>query len=223
MFTVKPLKIELLRADDPISLFLQKRTDSRYICFYRVIGFAATEYINNIDKELQGGRYLRLEGLPKIPADIRKYADCFNKWHTLTREDDLFNHKFPFTFSNPSLEWTAKLAYKKTIDAYSRETKNANESMISNFSIKILYWIDYAFPKLFEPKGGNPKVLYTGNIKNQECLFLYFLSLLGCDILYINADSDMPCETAAKNSLRTDVVTPIKRPYISSSAPPELP
>jgi S1-C subfamily serine protease len=38
------------------------------------------------------------------------------------------------------------------------------------------------------------KTLYTGKIKKQESLFLYFLSLLGCDILYINSETDIPLD-----------------------------
>ncbi|MDW0050012.1 YceG family protein [Clostridioides difficile] len=64
---------------------------------------------------------------------------------------------------------------------------NCTSSIIKNFAVKLLCWIDYFLPKLFYNKVKttiSPKIVYFGNIKRQELFFLYFLSQLGL-IFYI--------------------------------------
>jgi len=71
-----------------------------------------------------------------------------------------------------------------------------NLTKIKNFTVKFLGWtIDY-IPLLFEdfnPRKEstiiNPKVIYYGDIKRHEVLFLILLSKLGSDVLYINTFS----------------------------------
>lgn len=60
-------------------------------------------------------------------------------------------------------------------------------------------WINKYVPDLFKnfdylknssKEIYNPKVMYYGNIRKHEAYFLIFLSLIGCDILYINSKED---------------------------------
>ncbi|HAU5045967.1 TPA: trypsin-like serine protease, partial [Clostridioides difficile] len=84
--------------------------------------------------------------------------------------------------------------FKNTLDLFSMSMPNCTPSIIKNFAVKLLCWIEYFLPKLFYNKVNtniSPKILYFGNIKRQELFFLYFLSQLGCDILYINPNKDI--------------------------------
>jgi hypothetical protein len=59
----------------------------------------------------------------------------------------------------------------------------------------MLSWLKkYALPVFtnmdFQTSVHNPKVLFYGNIKEHEVLFLLILSKLGADVLYINTSTD---------------------------------
>lgn len=104
----------------------------------------------------------------------------FNSW-------DLYNIDFPCKIENDTLNWTKKIAFKNTLDLFSTSMPNCTSSIIKNFAVKLLCWIDYFLPKLFYNKVKttiSPKIVYFGNIKRQELFFLYFYHNLGV-IFYI--------------------------------------
>lgn len=83
------------------------------------------------------------------------------------------------------------------LDLYIKTEDNVNITKLKNFTLKILTWInDYAielmknFDTNFSDEIVNPKVVYYGNIKKHEVLFLICLSRLGCDVIYVNSPLD---------------------------------
>ena len=63
---------------------------------------------------------------------------------------------------------------------------------IKNILFHIVYWVNlYSEPilKMFDYSRDNPKVLYYGQINKREVHFLYFLSCMGFDVIYINTES----------------------------------
>lgn len=71
-----------------------------------------------------------------------------------------------------------------------KRIKVANEEL-KTFVYQFCLWIDTYAKNLFleyDYTYLNPKVLYYGDITENEVLFLSYLSLLGCDILYFNPE-----------------------------------
>ncbi len=210
--TIKPLKILIKKSNEPLIEFMSNTSytnkSSSYIkevYFTRYIGVddSIDEYIEkikNIDTYFFNNPtipYIRLSNLninfDKTQTDnmlkIFKIYDRtkFNSW-------DLYNIDFPCKIENDTLDWTKKIAFKNTLDLFSTSVPNSTPSIIKNFAVKLLCWIEYFLPKLFYNKvktNISPKIVYFGNIKRQELFFLYFLSQLGCDILYINPHKDI--------------------------------
>lgn len=86
-----------------------------------------------------------------------------------------------------------KEKFLRTLDIFIGTQKNINSSILKNFSIKILHWIEkYGLLsiKSFDYTKHNPKVMFYGDIKRDEIYFLIFLSLIGFDILYIHTCLD---------------------------------
>lgn len=118
---------------------------------------------------------------------VSKYSKIYKEWRDISpmMEQEIIDVKFPFKFKNKVLEYTLKESYRTVLQIYFK-TKKANESITRNFGIKLLHWIDLYFPKIFKETDELkkfPKVIYTGELKLQEYLFLYMLVLLGCDVL----------------------------------------
>ncbi|MCK8058237.1 MULTISPECIES: YceG family protein [unclassified Fusibacter] len=75
---------------------------------------------------------------------------------------------------------------------------DGNESMptakFKNVCIKLIGWMSDFVPQLFSALGYenqyNPKVIFYGDIKPHEALFLIVLNKLGVDILYVNTFED---------------------------------
>lgn len=123
---------------------------------------------------------------------VEKYSVIYEEWKNLSYHniEKLIDLKFPFKFQDNCWEYTAKEAYRKIIEIYFN-IKNQNESITKNFGIKLLYWIEKYFPKIFkntEEIKNFSKVIYMGELKLQEYLFLYMLVLLGCDIVCLDSE-----------------------------------
>ena len=118
---------------------------------------------------------------------VNRYSKMYEEWRNISTavEEKIIDAEFPFKFKNRVWEYTLKESYKTVIEIYFK-IKKENESITRNFGIKLLHWIDLYFPKIFketEEMKKFPKIIYTGELKLQEYLFLYMLVLLGCDVL----------------------------------------
>lgn len=79
-------------------------------------------------------------------------------------------------------------AFKKVLDLYLKSEKNNSLIKIKNFLSMMVIWINEYFPKLYKNLNFRecPKILFYGEIKLPEILFLIFFSSIGCDVLYMN-------------------------------------
>ena len=71
------------------------------------------------------------------------------------------------------------------------------ESILRNFIVRMFFWIDWYFPRLFvETKKITcfPKFACAGTVKLPEYLFLDLLYRMGCDILYLGQTQDVLVE-----------------------------
>lgn len=163
------------------------------VYFLRYIGIEnETDYIEQIfimDKELTNrmkqynSGYIRTKHL-MIPDNdqIKRVTNYYENWHEkqdITRIFDSLKIR-----EEPNL---IKAFYN--IWTIFSNLGEKSESMKKNFFIKFLFWIEQYLSKLFleeRVQEKYPKFVFTGSIQYQEYLFLYFLVLLGCDVLYLN-------------------------------------
>ena len=209
IFTTRPLMVQIEGVNQPIEDFINHRLDvqginsyKRNIYFTRYIGFEKEEadYISEIKKiDSSFGKtsyYLRLNALDYYisPKESEHYLKIYEAW-LLVKEKGLkqqFEFEFPVRLANDMLELTQKCAFKQAMDMYQTQVPKVSDSMARNFGVKLLGWISHYLPKLYQDATMVlPKVVYIGTIKRQEFLFLYFLSLMGCDVLYMNPSTDI--------------------------------
>lgn len=225
IFITRPLNLTMNQSPQPLEFFLRHTEplsrNTRETCFIRYIGMKSDDaaYIAAIKKmDAHFGAadsqtpYMRLDHLKKItdPEQICMFSQQYDTWIQLKNSPPQarFEHHFPVKLPNDVLEWTQKQAFQSVLHIFAKNEPTATPSMIRNFGIKLFGWTATYLPLLFNPappKHNFPKVVFIGKIKRHEQLFLYFLALLGCDILYMNAAQDMEAlyaEIAAVSSLQ---------------------
>ncbi|MGE7092276.1 trypsin-like peptidase domain-containing protein [Lysinibacillus sp. NPDC048646] len=208
----KSLKIQLKQTQNPLEDFvlINKSNHSsvrKEILFVRYIGIpnAIEHYIENImsidqyfTSNMSTTPYLRLHGLEPIADkdDIKRLSTIWNHWQTIvdnpiTDSYSLYQTPLCGQLDNETLEWTKKITFIKILSMYKKTHPNSNATLLKNFVVKFLNWMEIYLPKLLEPTSISPKVVFIGDIKHHELLFLCFLSRLGCDICYMNPKEDI--------------------------------
>ncbi|MCI9051218.1 MAG: trypsin-like serine protease [Lachnospiraceae bacterium] len=171
------------------------------VYFLRIIGYSTEkEYLEKIrksDEELnqrkknQMGGFFRTKNLP-ILTQQEEIIFYTKQYEAMKKENDV-GKTIKFDFINEFQKNTYKMALQQIEKLYQKLNPNTNESMLKNFVIKVMSWSDFVFPELFCSwnERVSPKFIYYGKAKKQEYLFLYFLTLLGCDVLYLNPREDI--------------------------------
>lgn len=207
----KPLKTKLKQSQNPLEDFKMinhgdQHSSTKEVLFVRYIGipFTAEEYVSQIlqlDRHFSdhsSSRYIRLQGLEKLAnsSDINRLSVVWENWQRDVIESAsnpyaLYEAALGVRLEDDILEWTKKLLFLEIMAMNQKANPNVNETTLKNFSLKFLHWIDIYLPKLLRSKADSPKILFVGDIKQHEILFLYFLSRLGCDICYMNPKEDI--------------------------------
>lgn len=206
----KPLKIKLKESQNPLDDFMSTRNDNKHsitkeVLFVRYIGVPSSikHYTDDILKmdhclssSMSSTPYIRLQGLELIanPTDINRLSSIWDTWEPLVNQSNpysIYQTSLCAQLEDDSLEWTKKLTFLQVIDMYRNMHTQSSATQIKNFVIKFLYWLDLYLPKLFYSSSLSAKVVFIGNIKQHEIIFLYFLSKLGCDIIYMNPKEDI--------------------------------
>lgn len=156
----------------------------------------------------RGAGYFRTDKLPfrPTPDEVSAYQQILGQINSLTESKLDGLH---FAFNNPVLDSNVTSAIQKTRALFTQVQTTCSDSMLNNFTTKLLYWIDTYFPKLFLPgftPQASPKFVFHGPVKLQEYLFLYLLTQVGCDILYLNtqAHPDLPQKCLALSQVHED-------------------
>lgn len=159
------------------------------------------EYHNNLynlDKALQGqmwGYYLKFEeGIPAPTAaesaliphrlSVYPYKGC---WEII--EQILGANLLP-KMSDELLNNTVRKSFVENIELFAEKSSNVNPSIVLNFSLKLVIWLNRYLPKVFA-KGydlKNPKILFYGMIKFHEIYLLSTFFKIGCDVLFVHPD-----------------------------------
>jgi len=199
------------------------------IYFYRYIGIKQNgdEYFNELfrlDKNLSmlGDLYLRFTDSIPIRSNPKLIASTVNVWQYVDPFDAsltnkiaalLMEHKV-FPTNNSTLNSSMANSFSYILDLYCKEEKYLNLSKVKNFSLKVLSWVHDFVPTLvknfrFQDTSSDeiisPKIIYYGDIKKHELLFLIFLSKLGCDVLYINTLCDRIIELTEYSELFSNI------------------
>ncbi len=213
MFIIKPLKIKLQTGDNPIDLFLSNtevvKNNTRNICFYRVVGSDCNEStyierIKNIDKTAKdlGYSYLRINSLiePK-PDEIQTFSDIYNKWADLNKSpEDIMKLPFPLDFRDENMNWNSRRAFLNILKLYRESFPSINDSILKSLGVKLLFWIDNYLKPLFSDINQFPKILFMGEPKKHDTMFVFYCSKIGCDILYMNSKEDLNKKIADNHS-----------------------
>jgi hypothetical protein len=178
--------------------------------FVRYIGVATTvddweaEYYNglyNLDKALQmSGAYIKfINGIPTpyaaestaIPHKLidYPYKDRFDILEQILQSNILFQTH------DELLDNTLKQVFVDIATLFAERNSNINLSILLNFDLKLVTWLNRYLPELFSSSKGfdyerNPKVLFYGNIKPHEIYLLYAFHKIGCDVLFVHSQED---------------------------------
>ncbi|MDR3602323.1 MAG: YceG family protein [Desulfosporosinus sp.] len=204
--------------------------------FVRYIGVPSSsddweaEYYNslyNLDKTLQiSGVYLKFpEGIPApsatetalIPPKLITYP---YKDPMEILQQILQTKILPRTYDE-LLDNTIRKAFADIVDLFAEKSSNCNSSIVLNFSLKLVTWLNRYLPKLFvksnsQKKSGregfnyeyNPKIIFYGTIKSHEIYLLYAFHKLGCDVLFVhpNEEGDKLFQNFDKNNQVTHLI-----------------
>ncbi|MGV8984141.1 YceG family protein [Clostridium sp.] len=195
------------------------------VYFYRYIGIKENEddYYNDLfrlDKSLSmlDGLYLRFTDSIPIHSNTKLNTSCLNIWQHVDPFDASLTTKIAallmeqkvFPTNDNTLNCSMANSFSYILDLYCKEEKNLNLSKVKNFSLKLLSWVHEFVPTLvknfhFQDTATdeiiNPKIIYYGDIKKHELLFLIFLSKMGCDVLYVNSLCDKFLELTESTEL----------------------
>lgn len=146
------------------------------------------EQLNQKMAEKSAG-YLRINQLDlNIPIErTSSYIEIFQRRETM-------EGPFPFHFENRMWELALRRNYNRILSLYQESSGRREETFLRNFGVKVLYWTERYFPRLFletMKMRQFPKFVLSGQVKLQEYLFLYYLALMGCDVLYLNPEKDV--------------------------------
>ncbi len=178
----------------------------RDVYFLRVLGVDASiaETVAGIDadaaKEVFAGRlgYLRLNKLMQLKdtEDIAYYSREYDKWK---------NEKKPIILKNMALntELQAVLdsALNKLDEVYRSDRAAVSDSIVRNFLTKVLFWLDCISKDILcgWSVRRSTKIIAENIVKEQEYLFFYFLTRLGCDVMLLQTFSDVKITDRLKN------------------------
>lgn len=181
------------------------------VYFYRYIGIkeSSEEYYNDLyklDKQLStyGALYMKITSDLPVEVSTELVSKTSQIWRTVPQNKDALMQLLVESDAFPNLREdiinsSIIKSFSIVLELYFEKEPGLNPAKLKNFILKLLMWIYKYVPNLFKKfdylkaSNGdiyNPKVLYYGHIKKHEAYFLIFLSLLGCDILYVNSKED---------------------------------
>ncbi|TGE31640.1 YceG family protein [Desulfosporosinus sp. Sb-LF] len=193
--------------------------------FVRYIGVPSSsddweaEYSNslyNLDKALHSsGTYLKfLDGIPApsaaenalIPPRLIGYP-FKDQWGIL--EQILRANVLPRT-DEVLLDNTIRKTFVDSVNLFAEKSNNINTSIILNFSLKLVAWLNRYLHKLFVQSSRNkaPKILFYGTIKPHEIYLLDLFHKIGCDVLFVNSDveGDKPFQRFDQDQTLTSLI-----------------
>ncbi|KDR93997.1 Putative component of 'biosynthetic module' [Peptoclostridium litorale DSM 5388] len=193
------------------------------IFFYRYIGMDSSKdtyidqirsvFISLLEKNIPFLHYIGELSSSLDTSSVSSVKDSFSNCSGLRDIkcvcESLEKNGSFYSTSNDILNISAIASFRKVISLFMANNKNTNMTILKNLCAKLLSWINTTLPKLDEilKSAGDsdkitlPKIIYMGDIKNHEIYFLIFLSMLGCDVLFVNSMGD--CEFSMVDKYET--------------------
>lgn len=171
----------------------------RDVYFIRALGELPNleSVILDIDQKMESADasnqllYQRISKFPRLvlKEDIDFYARAYDAWvkgQPITLKANILNELLKKTLAE---------ALNSTLSIYGKVKVNCSETMHRNYTAKLLFWCDTFMRRIFSQwtERLSVKIIADNVVKMQEYLFLYLLTLLGCDVLIINNKSDIRC------------------------------
>lgn len=135
------------------------------------------------------------------------------------------DYTLPFHFENSILEEAFQENFRQIVQLFRQSRGRTEESILRNFIVRMFFWIDRYFPRLFVETtkiACFPKFACAGTVKLPEYLFLDILYQMGCDVLYLGQTRDVLVEDPqllALSSLVTGAEEVPSPPVRTSAAP----
>ncbi len=189
----------------------------RDVYFVRLLGADAAsikeflEMDDVLSSRMQEGKvlYKRLQNLPRL-ADAKEtayYTSCYENWHAQTPHGIQRSGSPKYTAgintkasqANPQLASQLASAWETAVGYYVAG-RAATSSIQKNFGVKLLYWFDYVFSNIAGrwDACASIKIAADNVEKEQEYLFYYMLTLVGCDVLLLQSRQDVTAGGQAK-------------------------
>lgn len=113
---------------------------------------------------------------------------------------------------------TLSNAINIVVDEYKKNKNGVSTSILKNFTVKLLYWLDTTVSELFTQwnEKSSIKVISDNVVKEQEYLFYQMLTYLGCDVFLIQNRFDVE---AASDMLRFSLEIKMGEKGISAIEP----
>ena len=177
----------------------------RDVYFIRALGSGRdiAQYILSVDKRMgsrmQSGElfYVRMG---ELPALTRQEDVLFYQEHAkgLRTEQELYVKN-----QEKSAEFGSALgkACFEAVEKYRLIRKNMTDSIEQNFVVKLLYWTDCVLGRALSDWNERKcfKILADNVCREQEYLFYYMLTLIGCDVLFLQRRKDIETVAAVRN------------------------
>ncbi len=176
----------------------------RDVYFVRAVGCMPNldtkivEIDKRMDKEALNKRlsYKRIKALPRIqnPDEMQFYSQQYDEWkskRTLSLKCNKEN-LFAKTLGN---------AINTILSDYRKIKAGVTESIEKNLVVKMLFWVDKVIDDVLVDWNERKciKVIAENVVKDQDYLFYYMLTLIGCDVLLIQYGSDIEIIDELKN------------------------
>lgn len=151
-------------------------------------------------------RYVRMKSLPQLSQaeDAAFYAGKYDGWRQ-GGKISLKNISITEAFGN-----VLSAGLTETLGRYQNRKKQVSESMVRNCAAKYLFWLDTMLKDVLSgwSEGNCMKILAEDVRKEQEYLFYYLATLLGCDVLLLENREDVEVSEDLKNLSQEFVLGP---------------
>lgn len=171
------------------------RNGIRDVCFVRMLGRSADldrqvlAMDEELNRQMQAGRlfYRRIGSLPGLLAqeEVAYYTGCYESWVKAPREGIRIKGAGTALAARLGAACTSVLQYYQHVKAA------VTESMRKNLAVKLLYWLDSVCGAPARWCEAECRKIVAQNVcREQEYLFYYFLTLIGCDVLLLQSAGD---------------------------------
>lgn len=141
--------------------------------------------------------YVRLQSLPQLckADDVSFYSKMYDQWKQSGKI------RLRQMISSEALQNVISAGLAEVVAKHRTYKQAVSDSMLRNFAAKILFWTDETLGEQLGTWNERScmKIIAEDVTKEQEYLFFYFMTLLGCDVLLLESREDAEVTEDLKN------------------------